>query len=110
MKKTIFLIALATALFSSGCVATQVEKLRKKIPAGHADTLKASVTTVGGWGGSITGKNIESDGKGHLSADEYSESINSPWATYQVDLTGTSIGKKRVVVKPAEETETPKIP
>lgn len=103
MKTTILLLALC--LLSSGCVATQVQKLRNKIPAGHAESLTASVTTLGGWGGTITGKNIESEGHGRLSADEYSETVNSPWATYHIDLTGAAIGKRKVEVKPADDAK-----
>ena len=108
MKKITIIIALLAALcLQFGCAAAQLDKLRKKIPAGHADTLSGNVTTLGGWGGTIAGKNIDSDGRGHISADEYSESVNTPWATYSLNLTGSSIGKKKLQVKPAAETDKP---
>lgn len=103
-------------LFLAGCGSTAVEKLRLKIPAGHADTLNATVTTLGGWGGSITGKNIDSTGGGHISADEYSETVNTPWASYHLNLTVSSIGepagvvygpKMKLKTKPAKETAAP---
>lgn len=97
------LILFCALIALSGCAGTQIEKLRKKIPAGYSDTLNAKVTTLGGWGGSITGKNIDSDGRGHITADEYSEHVSTPWVTYDVDLTGSGIGKKRIATKPAEE-------
>lgn len=97
------LLLLLSCLLLSGCAATQVEKLRKKIPAGYADVLNAKITTLGGWGGGISGKNIESDGKGRISADEYSETVSSPWVTYSIDLNGVGIGKKRIATKPAAE-------
>ena len=107
MKLVTVPLLITVVALQSGCIATQVEKLRTKIPAGHADTLNAKVTTLGGWGGMITGKNIDSDGKGHLSADEYSESITTPWVTTTVDLTGSSIGKPKLQVKPAAEVVKP---
>lgn len=107
--KRIHTIILAVCLLGlTGCAATQIEKLRKKIPAGHADELSATVTTIGGWGGKITAKNLDSDGKGRLSADEYTETVSTPWVTTNIDLTGSSIGKKKLEVKPASETEAAK--
>lgn len=94
---------LLVILLLSGCAATQVEKARKKIPAGQAATLSVTVTTLGGWGGKITGTNITSDGKGRLTADEYSETVSTPWVTYDINLTEAAIGKQKLVAKPAEE-------
>lgn len=105
MKTLLRLCLVALALSLTGCAATQVEKLRKRIPAGYAENLNAKITTLGGWGGAISGKNIESDGKGRLSADEYSETVNSPWVTLTIDLTGAGIGKKKLQTKPAKENE-----
>lgn len=104
MKTRILIPVLIIALLGlSGCAATQIEKLRKKIPAGHADSLTGTVTIIGGWGGKITAKNLDSDGKGHLSADEYTETTSTPWVTSNIDLTGSSIGKPKLQVKPAVE-------
>jgi hypothetical protein len=100
MKHTLFLLLVLTL---SGCAATQVEKARKKIPAGQAGSLNVTVTTLGGWGGKITGKGITSDGRGRLTADEYSETVNSPWVTYTIDLVDAAIGKQKLIVKPAAE-------
>lgn len=97
------LIIAVLLLAQTGCVATQLEKVRKKIPAGHADTMSATVTIIGGWGGKITAKNLDSDGRGHLSADEYTETTSTPWVTSNIDLTGSSIGKAKLQVKPASE-------
>jgi hypothetical protein len=94
----------------TGCAAAQLDKLRKKIPSGYADTLNAKIVTLGGWGGGITGKNIESNGRGSLTADEYSEYVSTPWLTYSVDMTGSGIGKKKVVAQPESEKKDDKTP
>jgi hypothetical protein len=100
MKNTLLILI---CLSLTGCVASQVDKLRKKIPVGHAENLSASVTTLGGWGGTITGKNLDSEGRGRLSADEYTEQVNSPWATYKIELTGAAIGKRKIEVKSPDD-------
>lgn len=101
MKTLTLLIAV---LLLQGCAATQIDKLRNKIPAGHADSITGTVTIIGGWGGKITAKNVDSEGRGRLSADEYSETVNTPWVSTDLTLTGASIGKK-LQVKPAVETD-----
>lgn len=108
MKTILRLLAVLCLLSFAGCAATAVESARKKIPAGSAGTLNVTVTTLGGWGGKLTGKNITSDGKGHLTADEYSETVNSPWVSTDIALTDASIGKAKLVVKPAAEVEPTK--
>lgn len=109
MKKQLLTIlalaffAVAVPVSQTGCATTQINNLRKKIPAGYAETLNARVTTLGGWGGAITGKNIESNGRGSITADEYTEDVATPWVTYSVSMTGSGIGKKKVIVKPDPE-------
>jgi len=109
MKIRIFIIlALVTALsLQVGCASLMLKNLRSKIPAGHADTLTGDLHIIGGWGGKISGTNINSTGNGHLSADEYSESFDVPWIGHSLKLTGTSIGKKKLQVEPTEESAKP---
>lgn len=109
MKKTILVLFLCVPVAFSGCAAAQLDKLRKKIPAGYADSLNAKIVTMGGWGGGISGKNIESNGRGSITADEYTEHVSTPWVSYDISMTGSGIGKKKVVAQPeSEKKEDPK--
>ncbi len=110
MKSTVvrflfLVLAALSAVLFSGCAGSAVAKLRKKIPIGYADSMDASVTTLGGWGGSIHGKGVESEGRGKLTADEYTETVNSPWATFHVSLVGAGVGQRRVQIKSDDDAK-----
>lgn len=97
---TPFLAALV--LLCSGCAGLMLKNLREKIPVGYADTIAGHVSAAVGGGAGFEGKNVVSKGAGKITADEWSEHVDTPWASSGFTMTNAGIGvkKPKAVVKP----------
>lgn len=106
MKKLFLGLIIGLVFALSGCVGVMQKSIRSKLPAFQADEFKATLSVTGGGGAQISGTNVVSDGKGNLTADEYSESVNTPWAGWVLDAKGAVVGKPKlprpaVIITPA---------
>lgn len=118
--KTIARILLFTALWvcfgfvtvsNSGCAGLMLKNLREKIPVGYADTINGHVSVAVGGGAGFDGKNVVSMGKGKITADEWSEHVDTPWGATGFSMTNAGIGvkKPKVMIKP-DGTAVPEEP